>query len=278
MECNKDEAGKAKELAEKKFVEKDLMGARKFALKALNLFPGLEGLQPMLATLNIYLSAERKINGEVDWYGVLGVDPSSDDETVKKMYRKLALTLHPDKNKSVGAEGAFKILSEAWSLLSDKGRRTTYDQKRCVKKVFEKVIPKKPSKPVGKNSIRRSVNNGNFNMKSQNAPNPHLINLVRPPQRNTFWTMCTTCKMQFEYVLVYLNKKLECYNCKEAFQAIQIPPPETNANPPQAARLPQYPVASGMNMILLCFIFFKCIKIKCIKPRSCLNVVFLFAS
>lgn len=29
MECNKDEALKAKELAEKKFVEKDIIGARK---------------------------------------------------------------------------------------------------------------------------------------------------------------------------------------------------------------------------------------------------------
>ncbi|XP_021775870.1 uncharacterized protein LOC110739712 isoform X1 [Chenopodium quinoa] len=248
MECNKDEAAKAKLIAEKKFEAKDVMGARKFAMKAHNLFPGLEGLQPLLATLNIYLSAERKINGEVDWYGVLGVEPSSDDETVRKQYRKLALTLHPDKNKSVGAEGAFKILSEAWSLLSDKARRTIYDQKRSAKRVFEKVVPKKPSKSVGSDSLHRSANNGNFNMRSQNAPNPHL-NSVRPPQRNTFWTMCTSCKMQFEYVLFYLNKKLECYNCKDPFLAIQIPPPETNSNSSQAAQLPQdtsnYPFASG---------------------------------
>lgn len=239
MECNKDEAAKAKELAEKKFGEKDIMGARKFAMKALNLFPGLDGLQPLLATLNIYLSSERRINGEIDWYGVLGVEPSSDDETVKKQYRKLALVLHPDKNKSVGAEGAFKILSEAWSLLSDKTKRTAYDQKITLKRMYEKVVPKKPSKPAGGSSLRRSANNGNFNMRSQNVPNPHLNSKLPPPQRNTFWTMCTTCKMHFEYVLFYLDKKLECYNCKDAFLANQIPPPQTNSCPSSAAQLPQ---------------------------------------
>ncbi|KMS97705.1 hypothetical protein BVRB_5g124500 [Beta vulgaris subsp. vulgaris] len=244
MECNKDEAAKAKELAEKKFEEKDITGARKFALKAHNLFPGLDGLQPLLATLNIYLSAERKTNGEVDWYGVLGVEPSSDDETVKKQYRKLALTLHPDKNKSVGAEGAFKILSEAWSILSDRARRIAFDQKRNSKKIYEKIVPTKPSKPAGSESLRRSANNGNSNMRSQNAPNPHL-NSVPPPQRNTFWTMCTSCKMQFEYVLFYLNKKLECYSCKEPFLAIQIPPPQTNTHSSRASPLAGYSGTAG---------------------------------
>lgn len=246
MECNKDEATKAKELAEKKFAEKDVTGARKFAMKAQSLFPGLDGLQQLLATLNIYLSAERKINGEVDWYGILGIEPSSDEETVKKQYRKLALSLHPDKNKSVGAEGAFKILSEAWSVLSDKAKRLAYDQKRNSKSIiYEKVVPTKPSRPVGSGSRHRSANN--FNMRSQNAPNPHL-NTVPPPKRNTFWTMCTSCKMQFEYVLYYLNKKLECYNCKEPFLAIQIPPPHTNPNPSLDPQLSQdassYPFAS----------------------------------
>ncbi|KAK9934352.1 hypothetical protein M0R45_021499 [Rubus argutus] len=130
MECNKDEATRAKEIAEKKFVGRDVMGAKKFASKAHNLFPGLEGLPQMLATLDVHVAAENKINGEVDWYGILGVEPRADDEAVRKQYRKLALMLHPDKNKSIGADGAFKLLSEAWSLLSDKARRLAYDQRR----------------------------------------------------------------------------------------------------------------------------------------------------
>jgi curved DNA-binding protein CbpA len=38
--------------------------------------------------------------------------------------------LHPDKNKSVGGEAAFKLVSEAWSALSDQSRKMLYDQKR----------------------------------------------------------------------------------------------------------------------------------------------------
>ncbi|KAB1201272.1 hypothetical protein CJ030_MR0G004512 [Morella rubra] len=138
MECNKDEAARAKEIAEKKFMAKDIIGAKKFALKAQNLFPALEGIPQILATLDVYISAENKINGEADWYGVMGVDPLADDETVRKQYRKLALMLHPDKNKSIGADGAFKHISEAWSLLSDKAKRLAYDQRRNAK-AFQKV-------------------------------------------------------------------------------------------------------------------------------------------
>ncbi|MED6179255.1 hypothetical protein PIB30_115468, partial [Stylosanthes scabra] len=69
----------------------------------------------------------------MDWYGILGVSPFADEETVRKQYRKLALSLHPDKNKCLGAEGAFKLVSEAWSLLSDKTKRLEYNQKRSSK-------------------------------------------------------------------------------------------------------------------------------------------------
>ncbi|CBI27669.3 unnamed protein product, partial [Vitis vinifera] len=88
MECNKDEATRAKEIAEKKFIARDIAGAKKLALKAQNLFPGLNGLPQMLLTLDVHISAENKINGEADWYGILGVNPLADDDTVRKQYRK----------------------------------------------------------------------------------------------------------------------------------------------------------------------------------------------
>ncbi|OMO71649.1 hypothetical protein COLO4_28138 [Corchorus olitorius] len=130
MDCNRDEAIRVKELAEKKLEEKDAAGAKKFALKAQNLYPELDGLRQLLAILDVYIYADKKINGEADWYSVLGVQPSADEDTIRKHYRKLALILHPDKNKSVGADGAFKLLSEAWNMLSDKEKRIAYDRKR----------------------------------------------------------------------------------------------------------------------------------------------------
>ncbi|XP_031272771.1 uncharacterized protein LOC116131251 [Pistacia vera] len=232
MECNKDEATRAKEIAEKKFTAKDIAGAKKFAMKAHNLYPGLEGIPQMLATLDVYVSAENKINGEADWYGILGVNPQADDETVRKQYRKLALQLHPDKNKSVGADGAFKLISEAWSLLSDKAKRVAYDSKRNGK-VFQKVSTTSgsTSAPPGANGFCNFTKPSRKAQKSTprtgHSSTPASSHKSKP---NTFWTVCHRCKMQYEYLRVYLNHNLLCPNCHEPFLAVETAPPPSNSS------------------------------------------------
>ncbi|KAF5726658.1 DnaJ heat shock N-terminal domain-containing protein putative isoform 1 [Tripterygium wilfordii] len=237
MECNKGEATRAKEIAEKKFLSKDIVGARKFALKAQNLYPELEGVSQMIETFDVYNHAENKINGEADWYGILGVNPQADDETVRKHYRKLALMLHPDKNKSIGAEGAFKFISEAWSLLSDKGKRAVYDQKRKGRG-FHKV-----STPGGGSSASRGTNgfnnltkstasNARANKSSSRASQYSTPTSSHKSKSNTFWTVCHRCRMQYEYLRVYLKHNLLCPNCHEPFLAVETPPPPANSSKP----------------------------------------------
>jgi len=64
-----------------------------------------------------------------DYYEVLGVVKSASADEIKKTYRKLALKYHPDRNKNdKAAEAKFKEASEAYHVLSDKERRTNYDQ------------------------------------------------------------------------------------------------------------------------------------------------------
>jgi len=64
-----------------------------------------------------------------DYYEVLGVIKSASAEEIKKAYRKLALKHHPDRNKGdKAAEAKFKEASEAYHVLSDKERKTNYDQ------------------------------------------------------------------------------------------------------------------------------------------------------
>ena len=64
-----------------------------------------------------------------DYYEVLGVIKSASPEEIKKAYRKLALKYHPDKNKGDKiSENKFKEASEAYHVLSDKGRKANYDQ------------------------------------------------------------------------------------------------------------------------------------------------------
>ena len=58
----------------------------------------------------------------MDWYGILQVEQAADDAIIRKRYQKLALLLHPNKNKFVGAEAAFKLIGEANRILSDQGK------------------------------------------------------------------------------------------------------------------------------------------------------------
>ncbi|KAG4958549.1 Chaperone protein dnaJ 49 [Glycine soja] len=231
MECNKDEAARAKEIAERKFTEREYAGAKKFALKALNLFPALEGLSQLLTTLDVYICAENKIHGEMDWYGILGVYPYADEETVRKQYRKLALNLHPDKNKSPGAEGAFKLVSEAWSLLSDKVKRLAYNQNRRLEG-FQHNAPNlvgTQSKAPSSNGYKKHNKNATSSIRTGNndaRAHPHPPS-IPPPHTNvgTFWTICNKCKTHYEYLRTYLNQTLLCPNCKQAFVAIEKGPP-----------------------------------------------------
>lgn len=63
-----------------------------------------------------------------DYYEVLGVGKDASGEDIKKAYRKLARQFHPDVNKAADAEEKFKEVKEAYDVLSDDGKRATYDR------------------------------------------------------------------------------------------------------------------------------------------------------
>ncbi len=64
-----------------------------------------------------------------DYYKILGVEKGASQDDIKKAFRKLAHEHHPDKNKgNAEAEKKFKEASEAYSTLSDAGKRANYDR------------------------------------------------------------------------------------------------------------------------------------------------------
>ncbi len=64
-----------------------------------------------------------------DYYEVLGVAKNSSEAELKKAYRKKAMKYHPDRNPgNKDAEASFKECAEAYDVLSDSRKRSSYDQ------------------------------------------------------------------------------------------------------------------------------------------------------
>ncbi|KAK3165970.1 hypothetical protein QOZ80_1AG0039970 [Eleusine coracana subsp. coracana] len=213
MECNKDEADRAKSLAERKMVEKDFIGAKKMILKAQQLSKELDNISSrMLAVCDVHSAAGAKVNGEIDWYGILQVPVNADDTVIKKQYRKLAFLLHPDKNKFAGAEAAFKLVGEANMTLIDPSKRSLYDMNRN-RNILVRGGVARPSRPAAARARGTPVNLHKAHQQQQ-----HQTSNFAGPQQ-TFWTICPSCGLRYQYYLSVLKRAIQCQNCLKPFIA-----------------------------------------------------------
>ncbi|CAG5114806.1 unnamed protein product, partial [Candidula unifasciata] len=65
----------------------------------------------------------------VDYYAILCLTRSATDADIKKLYRKLSLKYHPEKNPGdQDAADKFMQVAEAFDVLSDPRKRAVYDQ------------------------------------------------------------------------------------------------------------------------------------------------------
>ncbi|KAE9591414.1 putative DnaJ domain-containing protein [Lupinus albus] len=237
MDCNKEEALRARDLAEKKMESKDFAGARKVALKAKQLYPDLENISQILIVCDVHCASEHKLNGNaMDWYKVLQIELTANDTTIKKQYRKFALQLHPDKNQFPGAEAAFKLIGEAQRVLLDSLSRSRFDD------MYRRVTMTRNATP----SYNLQKVPMNFNSAVQRSVRPVFTNLnpqqhQQPGQssqqggRPTFWTSCTFCSFRYQYYREVLNRSLRCQNCNKPFIAYDVDmqgtTPATNSTP-----------------------------------------------
>ncbi|KAI4317664.1 hypothetical protein L6164_025515 [Bauhinia variegata] len=260
MECNKEEAVRAKSIALMKMESRDFTGAQKLARKAQQLYPDLENIAQMLVVCDVHCSAEQKLFGnEMDWYGILQIEQTANEATIKKQYRKLALLLHPDKNKFAGAEAAFKLIGEASRVLTDRDKRALHDIKRRSSMNKPAVSHRPPQKAYTdlnagmQNNVRNNFTNiypqhQQFRHQGQQGPkgeHPEQQqsrqqgqqgpNVERPPhqqsrqpgqqsngERATFWTVCPFCSVKYQYYTEILNKYVRCQSCGVSFVAINV--------------------------------------------------------
>lgn len=209
------EALRLKNQAEQKYVAGNLKSALKYAKRAHRLQPSLEALPEMLTSFKILRTATKPITSTPpeeggsgaasvppappDYYKILQIERFAHINTIKKQYKKLALTLHPDKNPFVASEEAFKHVGEAFRVLSDRIRRKDYDLR-----------------------LRIAMQN-----EAEAAAGAAGGGVEEVP---TFWTACSTCRLLHKFERKYLGQNLVCPSCKKSFKAVEVEEEEDNAS------------------------------------------------
>src|SRR5262249_20241856 len=69
------------------------------------------------------------MNTTLDYCSLLGIKRSATDEEVKRAYRKAVFRYHPDRNPGDNeAAEKFKQVLDGYEILSDKKKRSVYDE------------------------------------------------------------------------------------------------------------------------------------------------------
>ena len=78
-----------------------------------------------------------------NYWSLLGVSPDCDSNELKSAFRKEARKWHPDLNKNdVNAEERFKLINEAYAILSDPKKRKEWEKlNNKFQDVFENRFP-----------------------------------------------------------------------------------------------------------------------------------------
>ncbi|XP_015963244.1 uncharacterized protein LOC107487158 [Arachis duranensis] len=185
---DEQEALRLKSLADSNFASStDLNAAFNYAKRAHRLAPNLPGVTETLAALTVLRAAASKNSPFPDWYAVLGVEPFAPASVLRKRYKQLALLLHPDKSPYVASDEAFKLVAEAFRLLSDRAWKRDYDVKLRLR-----ILDEKEKENVGEED------------------------------RDTFWTACSTCRLLHQFERKYLGHNLVCPSCRKSFKAVEV--------------------------------------------------------
>jgi len=162
-----------------------------------------------------------------DYYKILGIAKDAKPSEIKKNYRERAKVFHPDANKgSKKSENQFKVLSEAYGVLSDTKKRKEYDRNRS-----QKGPSRGSSKGWGSSGPDRwGYGFGNQESKSQKQQESPFGQSSEDPQPHDPNAPTRGFDLQFmvdvDFVTVALGgvisykyeKYVRCENCKGAGQ------------------------------------------------------------
>lgn len=213
---NRAEADRWLVTSEKLLASSDLQGAKTFAIRACEADPTrAEAADYILAICDILLAGETRLGDSnlPDWYAVLRLGRlAQNPEHVATQYRRLALLLNPSVNRLPFADRAFKIVSDAWFVLSDPSKKSFYDRELQLSQ-------------LGQSGFHpQTQSHQNFQC-NPTAVFPPQAGTSTDPMATSFWTACPYCFVLFEYPKAYEECTLKCQECRRAFQAVTIPKP-----------------------------------------------------
>ncbi|GAV79690.1 DnaJ domain-containing protein [Cephalotus follicularis] len=250
-------------IAQKLLAARDLHGTKTFAIRARESDPRLDSANQILAVADTLLASDFRFNDtnssqQVDWYSILQLPRLTHSiELIATQYRKFALLLSPDRNRFPYADHAFKLVCEAWAVLSNPSRKSSYDTGLQLSQLGQlgqrtppphpqpqpKTVPP-PAPPVQARKIPGAGKDAKVVTEEDESPSskPPTEPTRAPTQPRTestriesdvpsFWTACPYCYILYEYPKVYEDCTLRCQNCKRAFHAVMIAsPPVTGKN------------------------------------------------
>lgn len=155
-----------------------------------------------------------------DYYKILNVERKSTEEEIRKSYKKLALQFHPDKNP--GDDTAcekFKEISEAYSVLGNKEKKSQYDIMGSVDDSFEGEDPFSVFNNIFKDHI-----NTFMNMKYDNDINIGNLFGAMPGMANSFGNVHIRVHTFPTDINSFQNIEEDFYNEPRSFFNDLLPP------------------------------------------------------
>ncbi|KAJ6377916.1 hypothetical protein OIU78_028191 [Salix suchowensis] len=138
-------------ISEKLLSARDLHGAKSFAIRSRESDPRLYRIaDQIIAVADTLLAGDLCVENSnyYDYYAILQLGRFTPDlELIANQYRKLALLLNPTSNRLHFADQAFKLVSEAWLILSNSAKKAMYDHELQLSQLGLLVTQQLPTPP-----------------------------------------------------------------------------------------------------------------------------------
>jgi molecular chaperone DnaJ len=134
-----------------------------------------------------------------NYYEILGISKDATQEEIKKVYRKLAIEYHPDRNPE--GEEKFKEIAEAYDTLGDEGKRQDYNYK--LQNPFSANRGQNPFNDTNFDDLLRQM----FNENGQRRPRNEVPNKLIEVDINVLESLKGVTKT------VTYSKKTSCGIC-----------------------------------------------------------------